>query len=56
MVARSQTEALGFAETLKGQSLLVKYDPRKSADSVVEGQEIFGRKIIQDTNLLNHKV
>jgi hypothetical protein len=56
LVAKSQTEALGFAETLKGQSLLVKYDPRKPADSVVEGQKVFGRKIIQDTNLLNHKV
>ena len=56
LVAKSQAEALGFAEALKGQSVLIKYDPRKPTDSVVEGQKVLEKKIIQDTNLLNPKV
>jgi hypothetical protein len=56
LVAKSQTEAVGFAETLKGQSILIRYDPRKPADSTVEGQKVLERKIYQDTNLLNPKV
>jgi hypothetical protein len=56
LVAKSQAEALGFAESLKGQSVLIKYDPRKPTDSVVEGQKVLERKVIQDTNLLNPKV
>jgi|ERR1700722_3737751 len=56
LVAKTQAEASGFAEALKGQSIFVKYDPRKPTDSVVEGQKVLERKIIQDTSLLNPKV
>lgn len=55
-LAQDQVSAESFAEALKGQTVLVKYDPPKPADSVVEGKEVLGRKVIQDTNVLNPKV
>jgi len=55
-LAKDQAGAESFAEAVKGQTVLVKYDPRKPADSVVEGKEVLGRKVIQDSNILNPKV
>jgi hypothetical protein len=56
MPALDRASAEAFADALNGQTFLVKYDPRKPKDSVVEGKEVLGRKVIQDTNIFNPKV
>jgi hypothetical protein len=54
--AKNQQEAKEFTEALKGQPVLVRYNPLKPNDCTLEDQRVLGRKIIQDTSILNPKL
>ena len=54
--ALDRASAEAFAESISGQTVLVKYDPRKPKDSIVEGKQSLGRKVIQDTSIWNPKL
>ena len=57
MIAKDLAEAESLAETLRGQAVLVKYDPRKPEDFKLEEERMFDRKVIQeDTQVLNPRV
>jgi hypothetical protein len=54
--ALDRASAEAFVESLNGQTVLVKYDPDKPRDSLVEGKKVLGIKVIQDTNIWNPKL
>ena len=46
-----------YRTQLEGQTVMVKYDPDKPSDSVVDENEVLGRHVIQENaNILNPKV
>jgi hypothetical protein len=52
-----RASAAALAEAMTGQTVVVRYDPRKPKDSAVEGMSVLGRKVLQkDSNILNPKV
>ncbi len=57
LLVRSQAEAEELNKRLQDLTLRVRYDPRKPADSVLEGPRLFDKKVVQSgTNPLNPNV
>jgi hypothetical protein len=57
LCALNLAEAERLAEALKGQPVLVKYNPHRPADSELEEKDLLGKKVVQEDNQpLNPKV
>jgi hypothetical protein len=57
LLASNVAEAQGLADSLRDQTILVKYNPRRPKDSIVEEPKLFGKKVFQDGwNPINPKV
>ena len=57
LLAKTAAEAQALAGALQDQTILIKYNPRRPKDSVVEEEKIVDKKALQEgDNLLNPRV
>lgn len=54
--ATDRPAADAAAESLNGQTVMVRYNPRNPKDSAVEDMTVLGKKVLQDTSALNPKL
>jgi hypothetical protein len=48
LLAKNVGQAQGLADSLRDRSILVKYNPRRPKDSIIEEPELLGTKVFQE--------